>query len=151
MDKRVKFYLFIQRKLRGEKIQKAVEMEYTIPPDYQSLILSVGYYSTVRIFGRTTSRKHTVDAYTHSPHSSFKINIKTIRFGSWLEDGVGQEGGPDKLALCNFRVVRRVETLWGDLFMSFYKNPLTLSHKPLMVSTHDRADQNPQCSPKPNP
>lgn len=38
-------------------------MEYTIPSDYQSLILSVGYYSTVRIFGRT-SRKHTVDAYT---------------------------------------------------------------------------------------
>lgn len=74
MDKRVKFYLFIQRKLRGKKIQKAEEMEYTIPSDYQSLILSVGYYSTVRIFGRT-SRKHTVDAYAPYPHSSFQIYI----------------------------------------------------------------------------
>ena len=51
----MKFYLFIQWKLRGENALKAVEMEYTIPSDYQSLILSEGYYSTVRKFGGTTS------------------------------------------------------------------------------------------------
>lgn len=62
MDKRVKFYLFIQRKLKGENTQTAVEMEHTIPPDYQSLILSVGYYCTVRKFGGTASRNHSVDA-----------------------------------------------------------------------------------------
>lgn len=57
----MKFYLFIQWKLRGENRLKAVEMEYTIPSDYQSLILSEGYYSPVRKFGGTTSRKHSVD------------------------------------------------------------------------------------------
>lgn len=37
---------------------------------------------------------------------------------------MGEKGGLEELASCNFRVVRRVESLWRDLFMSFYKNPL---------------------------
>lgn len=43
---------------KGQKYKKAVEMKYTIPPDYQFLILSVGYYCTVRIFGERTSRRN---------------------------------------------------------------------------------------------
>lgn len=65
----MKFYLFIQWKLRGENALKVVEMEYTIPSDYQSLILSEGYYSTVRKFGGTTSRKHSVDANPPTPRT----------------------------------------------------------------------------------
>lgn len=61
MDKRVKFYLFIHWKLRGQNTHEAVEMEYSILTDYQSLILSVSYYSTVREFVRTKSRKQSVD------------------------------------------------------------------------------------------
>lgn len=64
---------------------------------------------------------------------------------------MGEEGGPEELVLCNFRVVMRVESLWGDLFMSLFfsflqKSTLTLYHNPLKVPTHDRADQNLQCA-----
>lgn len=50
----------------GQKYKKAVEMKYTIPPDYQFLILSVGYYCTVRIFGERTSRRN---AAVFNPYS----------------------------------------------------------------------------------
>lgn len=88
----------------------------------------MGYYSTVRIFGGTTSRKRTVDANPSLPTLISQNKKITIRVGFCLEESVGEEGGPEELVLCNFRVVRRVESLWGDLFMSFffffYKNPL---------------------------
>lgn len=117
-------------------MQKAVEMEYTIPPDYQSLILSVGYYSTVGIFGGTTSRKQ-CRCEPPLPTCLAKIKLKkTLSVGSCLEEGVGEEGGPEELVLCNFRVVRHF----------LQKSTLTLYHNPLKVPTHDRADQNLQCA-----
>lgn len=63
MDKQVKFYLFIQRRQGVQNTHEAEEMEYSIPSDYQRLILSVGYYSTVRKFGGTMSRKESLDVY----------------------------------------------------------------------------------------
>lgn len=47
-----------------------------------------------------------------------------MSIGFCLEEGVREEGRPGELALCNLGVVRRVGSLWGDLFMSFNKNPL---------------------------
>lgn len=63
MDKQVKFYLFTQRRQGVQNTHEAEDMGYSIPSDYQRLILSVGYYSTVRKFGGTMNRKESLDVY----------------------------------------------------------------------------------------
>lgn len=82
----------------------------------------------------------------NSPHSSPKMTkIKTDK--RWL---LSWRGRPEELVLCNFGLVRQVESLWGGLVYVFLqKSTLTLFHNALYVPTHDGADQNLRCAKNP--
>lgn len=97
---------------KGRKYKEAVDMKYTIPPDYHFLILSVGYYCTVRIFGERTSRKNAADSNHHSLRASFDIEINLkIGAGSCLEEGVGGRGRTGSANINKYGVLTQVESL----------------------------------------
>lgn len=83
-------------------------MKYTLPPDYQSLILSVGYYCTVRKFRERTS------ALALCWHQIQKTELSV---GSCLDEGVGEGGGPHELV---FGELYGVGSLYGGIYLCFF-------------------------------